>query len=203
MLQRLPVYLNYLKSLPKDGAIHISATTIAQELRLNDVQVRKDLANVSDHGRPKIGYNVYELIKDLEYFLGYNDVETAVLVGAGNLGRALLSYEGFTEYGMNIIAAFDIDENIIGTAISGKQVLSMEKLGSVCSRMKIKIGIIAVGSKEAQSTCDMLVRYGVLAIWNFAPVHLHVPEQVMVKNESLSCSLAILTNHLVEKMSVV
>lgn len=201
-LQRMPLYLSYLKSLPKDGTVHISATGIANDLKLNDVQVRKDLAQVSDGGRPKIGYITEDLMKDIEHCLGYDNVDTAILIGAGNLGRALLAYDGFSEYGMDIVTAFDVDETIIGTTICGKQVLPMDKLPSVCKRMKIKIGIITVDSQEAQKVCDLLVSNEVLAIWNFAPVHLHVPDHVLVQNENMVNSLAILSNHMVEKLRI-
>lgn len=199
-LQRMPLYLSYLKSLPGDDAVHISATVMANDLKLNDVQVRKDLAQVSDGGRPKIGYIIKDLMKDIEHCLGYDNVDTAILIGAGNLGRALLAYDGFSEYGMDIVTAFDVDEAIIGTMVCGKQILPMEKLSSVCSRMKIKIGIITVDSKEAQEVCDLLVRNEVLAIWNFAPIHLHVPDHVLVQNENMVNSLAILSNHMAEKI---
>lgn len=200
-LQRIPMYMNYLKSLPKDGAANISATTIAEVLRLNDVQVRKDLAMVSEGGRPKIGYIIEDLISDIEHCLGYDNVDSAVLIGAGNLGRALLTYDGFSVYGLDIVAAFDVDESIIGSNIHGKKVLKLEKANSLCSRMKIKIGIITVGAVEAQKVCDLLVSSGVLAIWNFAPVRLNVPNHVLVHNENMASSLAILSKHLVEKLN--
>ena len=199
-LQRMPLYLSYLKSLPKDETVHISATVMANDLKLNDVQVRKDLAQVSDGGRPKIGYIIKDLMKDIEHCLGYDNVDSAILIGAGNLGRALLAYDGFSEYGMDIVTAFDVDENIIGTTMCGKQVLPMDKLPSVCKRMKIKIGIITVGSQEAQKVCDELVNNEVLAIWNFAPIHLNVPDHVLVQNENMVNSLAILSNHMAEKL---
>jgi redox-sensing transcriptional repressor len=199
-LQRLPLFLTYLKSLPKDGAANISATTIADALDLNDVQVRKDLASVSSGGRPKIGYITEDLIFDIEQFLGYDDVNSAVVIGAGNIGHALLSYNGFAEYGLDIIAAFDIDKSIIGTAINGKQVLPANKLKDLCSRMKVRIGIITVPGFEAQAVCDILVGVGVLAIWNFTSVHLNVPDNVLVQNENMACSLAVLSKHLTEKL---
>jgi redox-sensing transcriptional repressor len=198
----MPLYLSYLKSLPKDDTVHISATVMANDLKLNDVQVRKDLAQVSDGGRPKIGYIIEDLMKDIEHCLGYDNVDTAILIGAGNLGRALLAYDGFSEYGMDIVTAFDVDETIIGTTMCGKQVLPMDKLPSVCKRMKIKIGIITVDSQEAQNVCDVLVNNEVLAIWNFAPVHLNVPDHVLVQNENMVNSLAILSNHMAERLSI-
>lgn len=188
-LRRLPLYLNYLKSLPKDSTLNISATAIAEALSLNDVQVRKDLALISSGGRPKIGYVTGNLITDIEEFLGYDDSGSAVIVGAGNLGRALLSYEGFKEYGIDIVAAFDTKCSIIGTPINGKQIFPAVKLADLCRRMKIKLGIITVPPQEAQKVCHDLVNGGVSAIWNFAPVHLNVPENILVKNENLACSL--------------
>ncbi len=200
-LQRMPLYLNYLKALPKGRATNISATTIAEDLRLNDVQVRKDLAMVGQGGRPKIGYVVKDLVSDIEHCLGYNNIDSTVLVGVGNLGRTLLTYEGLSEYGLDIVVAFDADESIVGSTIYGKQVLPVNKLQSICSRMKIKMGIIAVGAGEAQGVCDLLVKSGVLAIWNFAPVRLLVPDHVLVQNENMTSSLAVLSNHLVERLN--
>ena len=199
-LQRLPLYLNYLRSLPKGKSENISATAIADALRLGDVQVRKDLALVSSGGRPKVGYVTRELTSAIENFLGYHDVETAVLVGAGDLGHSLLSYDGFSGYGLEIAAAFDRDPALVGTTIAGKRVLSMEKLVDLCCRMQIHMGIIAVPGGEAQAVCDTLVSSGVLAIWNFAPVRLDVPEDVLVRNEDLAGSLAVLAKRLAERI---
>ena len=200
-LQRLPLYLNYLRSLPKGKSENISATAIADALRLGDVQVRKDLALVSSGGRPKVGYVTRELTSDIETFLGYHDVETAVLVGAGDLGHSLLSYDGFSGYGLEIAAAFDRDPALVGTTIAGKRVLSMEKLVDLCCRMQIHMGIIAVPGGEAHAVCDTLVSSGVLAIWNFAPVRLDVPEDVLVRNEDLAGSLAVLAKRLAERIN--
>lgn len=201
-LRRLPMYLNYLKSLPAEHSLNISATMIAEALRLNDVQVRKDLALVSTGGRPKIGYITKNLIFDIENFLGYDNADSAVLAGAGDLGRALLSYEGFSKYGLNIVAAFDVDDKLIGTAINGKKVLSSDKLKDLCSRMKVRIGIIAVPAPHAQEICNLMVESGILAIWNFAPVHLSVPEHIIVQNEDMAFSLARLSKNLSEKLCV-
>lgn len=200
-LQRLPTYLSYLKSLPGSGEDSISATAIAERLELGEVQVRKDLALVSNRGRPKIGYIRSELIADLEKFLGYNDVSSAVLVGAGQLGKALLSYDGFRSYGINIVAAFDISPSIIQSVYYDKQIFHLSKLENLCKRFKIHIGIITVPAKEAQEICDLLVKIGIKAIWNFAPVHLQVPEGILVQNENMAASLAVLSNHLSERFT--
>lgn len=198
-LERLPLYLSYLKALPKDSPDNISATIIAGALKLNHVQVRKDLAAVSSSGKPKIGYITEALIKEIEQFLGYDDTDDAVIVGAGKLGRALLDYDGFKGYGLNILAAFDIDESLVRTEANGKPVLPMDKLKDLCQRLKVHIGIITVPAKHAQEVCDILADCGILAIWNFAPVNLVVPDHILVQNENMASSLAILSNHLKEK----
>ena len=198
-LQRLPLYLNFLKQ--RDPLSNVSATIIAQALSLNDVQVRKDLASISQRGRPKIGYITKELINDIEQFLGYDNTQNAVIVGAGNLGRALLSYDGFEKQGLDIVAAFDMDNNKLGEMINGKQVMDISKLYNLCQRMKIRLGIITVPAFAAQEVCDRLVEAGVLGIWNFSPVHLNVPENVLVQNENMAFSLAMLSKHLSEKLT--
>ena len=197
-LQRLPMYLSYIKGLPEDAPKNISATTIAEALQLNDVQVRKDLASVSSSGKPKVGYNVKDLIAELEAFLGYNDIDNAVIVGAGSLGKALLNYSGFKAYGLNIIAAFDLCEE--PTEFQGKTVFPIAQLESFCRKVNIHIGIITVPASSAQEICDLLVNSGIRAIWNFAPVHLVVPDGILVQNENMASSLALLSNHLREEM---
>ena len=197
-LQRLPMYLSYIQGLPEDAPKNISATTIAEALQLNDVQVRKDLASVSSSGKPKVGYNVKDLIAELEAFLGYNDIDNAVIVGAGSLGKALLNYSGFKAYGLNIIAAFDLCEE--PTAFQGKTVFPIAQLGSFCRKVNVHIGIITVPASSAQEICDLLVESGIRAIWNFAPVHLVVPDGILVQNENMASSLALLSNHLREQM---
>jgi redox-sensing transcriptional repressor len=200
-LHRMPYYLQKLRELKNEGVEVVSAPKIAQMLNLNEVQVRKDFAAVSDSkGKPKAGFSVLELISQMEELLGFNNTDDAVLVGVGSLGHAFLAYKGFEEYGLNIVAAFDLNPEFIGREISGKIVLSADKISEMCLRMGIHIGIITVPEEQAQKVCDQLVAGGVLAIWNFAPVHLSVPENVLVKNENLAASLAVLSKHLKEKM---
>ena len=199
-LKRLPTYLSYLKALPSEASANISATALAAGLHMGEVQVRKDLALVSDGGRPKIGYNREHLIADIENFLGYGNSNDAVLIGAGKLGRALLGYGGFAEYGLNIVAAFDANDTLIGTTNGGKPIMHLSRLGEVCQRYKIKIGIITVPAEYAQGVCDLLIENGILAIWNFAPKHLNVPDGILVQNETMAASLALLCKHLNERM---
>lgn len=198
-LQRLPYYLNFLKSQKAKKQSNTSASMIAEGLRLNQVQVRKDLAAVSSGGRPKTGYGTEDLISDIEQFLGYNNTHDAILIGAGNLGRSLLSYKGFEECGMKIVAAFDIDEHVAGTEAGGHPIFPMEKLEDLAGRLKVKIGIIAVPAESAQEVCDLLVGSGILAIWNFAPVYLDAPEDILIQNENMAASLAVLSKHVEEK----
>ncbi len=199
VLKRLPGYLAYLKSLSGEGSTYISATALANALGMGEVQVRKDLAMVSDGGRPKVGYLRESLIDDIEQFLGYDYTNAAVLIGAGKLGLALLGYSGFDAYGLNILAAFDAKPSVTETQ-SGKPVLPMEKLESFCKANKVCMGIITVPAQHAQSVCEKLIASGIKAIWNFAPTHLDVPENILVQNEDMATSLAVLSMHLQAQM---
>lgn len=198
-IKRMPVYLQYLKKLRTDGIQVIAAPAIAVSLNLNEIQVRKDFAAVStSKGKPKAGFIVQDLIENMEEFLGYHKVDNAVLVGVGSLGRALLSYKGFMEYGLNIVAAFDKNSSIVGSEICGKKVLPDHKLSEMCRRLNIHIGIITVPEEQAQVVCDQLVAGGIHAIWNFAPTHIYTPKEILVKNENMAASLALLLKHLKE-----
>ncbi len=199
VLKRLPVYLAYLKSLPVSAPAYISATAIANALGMGDVQVRKDLAMVSNGGRPKVGYCRESLADDLEQFLGYDNSDDSVLIGAGKLGLALLGYSGFEEYGLNILAAFDVAPTV-EQSDNGKPVFPMEMLESYCRANKVRMGIIAVPASCAQNACDRLVASGIKAIWNFAPIHLEVPDHILVQNENMAASLAVLSMHLRAQM---
>ncbi len=200
-LKRLPLYLNYLKSLDRERTKIIASPAIAKALSLNEVQVRKDLAAIKSGGRPRTGYLLEKLIADLDTYLGYGNVNDAVLVGVGHLGRALLSYKGFDQYGLNIVVGFDTDEKVIGTDAGGIKILHLEKMVSLCRRMHVNIGIITVPSPEAQEVCNRMIEGGILAIWNFAPVKLTVPEHILVHNEDMASSLAVLSKHLKKKIS--
>lgn len=202
-LKRLPNYLNYLKSLPEDSSVNISATMIANALKMGEVQVRKDLAAVSNSGKPKIGYVTVDLIDELEDFLGYKDTNNAVIIGAGRLGKALLEYDGFKNYGLNIVAAFDNSEKEVGVTALGKTVFPLSKFQNLCTRMNIKIGIITVPAQEAQSVCEIMIKNGILAIWNFAPTHLNVPANILVQSENMATSLSILSGHLAQNLNKV
>jgi redox-sensing transcriptional repressor len=188
---RLPIYLKYLTSLD-DSVVYVSSSQIAKALGLGDVQVKKDLGSISGKGKPKIGYEKAVLIEDLKQFITKNHQTKVVLVGVGKLGNALLDYDGFRKFGLSIATAFDSDPNKIGKSEQNKSILPVDELGRYCKENGVEIGIIAVPAKFAQSVCDVLIENGVKAIWNFAPVKLAIPENVILKQEDLSLSLAYL-----------
>ena len=189
VLKRLPGYLAYLKSLQDQEYPYISATALANALGMGEVQVRKDLASVSDGGRPKVGYLRETLIDDIEQFLGYDNTTDAVLIGAGKLGQALMGYKGFQEYGLNVLAAFDINP-LKDHTDEGKPILHIDHLEQFCRAHKVLMGIITVPDSQAQEACDKLIACGIKAIWNFAPVHLEVPANILVQSENMATSLA-------------
>lgn len=194
-LKRLPQYLRIIKDKKNEDVKNISSTEIATVLRLNPIQVRKDLALVSRaDGKPGVGFNIEELIQDLEEILNLNNTTDAVIVGAGKLGQALLNYKGF-EKNLNILMAFDNDKN----KCDNKKIFYIDKMEKQISENNIQIGIITVPKENAQDVCDIMVKSGIKAIWNFAPINLKVPENIAVKNEDLSTSLVILLKKLKEK----
>ena len=199
VLRRLPGYLAYLKNMPEGCPTHISATALANALGMGEVQVRKDLAMVSDGGRPKIGYHRESLIDDIEQFLGYDNTTDAVLIGAGKLGQALMGYKGFDEYGLNILAAFDVNPKVEVTE-EGKSVYHISKLESYCRKHKVLMGIITVPGEHAQAAADQLIASGIKAIWSFAPAHLEVPPHILVQYENMATSFAVLSMHLQAQM---
>lgn len=194
-LGRLPHYLQLLRELPLDEVPFISATVIAKKLSLGEVQVRKDLNAVSGEGKPKVGYKTIDLIKCIEAHLGQGDMTNAVLVGAGKLGKALLEFDDFEDYGVKIVAAFDCNETSIRYSRS-IEIMPMKDFNDFCNRNNVKIGIITVGAGSAQEVCNRMIQSGITAIWNFAPCNLEVPDGILLKQERLALSLAYLNNKL-------
>ncbi len=192
-LQRLPVYLNYLKSLDtREG--YVSSGAIARALNMGEVLVRKDLAYTSAEGKTRVGYKLVELISALEDYLGCKDRKNAVIVGAGGLGSALLAYGGFSNYGIDVVAAFDNDSSKIGAEIAGKPVLDFNDAQNDINRLDVKLAVICVPSAHAQDVADALIDCGVKKILNFAPALLKVPGSVTVRNVDLAANLAILSS---------
>ena len=201
-LSRLPLYYSLVSRLQTEGVSYVSSALIAQHLNLNSVLVRKDLARVSSvEGKPRTGFEVTQLLKDMINYLGYNKLDEAILVGVGSMGRILLTNSKFEKFGLNIVVGFDKDPYLCGLQLEGKHILPMEKMESLVQRMGIRIDIITVPDDQAQDVCDQMVKCGIKAIWNFAFVPLKVPEDVLVKNENLPSSLAVLSHQLAQSMA--
>jgi redox-sensing transcriptional repressor len=193
--QRLPQYLNYLYAIDHEEVKYISSTTIAKGLNLGEVQVRKDLQLVAKNGKPKIGYETKELIERLEKYLGYDKIIDVIIVGCGKLGQALLAYKGFIDRGINICAGFDINETKIGMH-EDKEVYNMDNLKAYCEENNIKVAIVAVPKENAQAITDLLIECGINKIWNFSPIRLSVPENIVIQNEDLASELAIFAKNI-------
>jgi redox-sensing transcriptional repressor len=201
-LQRYPIYLKYFKQLAEEGVEDISSPKIAKELGYSEEQIRKDLQAVSDEaGRPKKGRNIHQLIDTLESFLGYRDSTSAVVIGTGHLGGALLNYPNFEEMGLTILAGFDVDPSKIGSKIGGKEIFALDKLPNLLPRLNAHIVIVTVPAQAAQGVVDLAVKSGALAIWNFAPTHINVPEGIVIETVNLASSLAVLSHRLNSELS--
>lgn len=193
-LERYPMYLKFLIFIKKNGVVNISSSIIAREMKCSEEQVRKDFQAISKNaGKCHLGRNVDEMIRDLKDFLGYNKTAEAVLIGVGNLGKALLHYSGFASYGLKILAAFDVKEDIVGTNINGTPVYDISDLKDQIALLNVKTAILVTPASAAQETVDLLVQSGITAIWNFVSIHLQVPDNIIIENVDLAASLAKLT----------
>ncbi|MDR1074158.1 MAG: redox-sensing transcriptional repressor Rex [Treponema sp.] len=199
VFNRMAQYARRLRGMKAEGCVTVSSVALADALSLNPSLVKKDLSfAIVNEGKPKVGYNIDELIEDIENFLGYNNTKDAILVGVGKLGQALMGYHGFEKYGLNIVAGFDIDEKILSKEIDGKKILPTGKLESAVKKLNIKMSVLTTPYEEAQAAADALVRAGIRAIWNFTPAHIKTPDDVAVKNEDMAVSLAVLSQQLKE-----
>ncbi|MFP4510207.1 MAG: redox-sensing transcriptional repressor Rex [Spirochaetota bacterium] len=192
-IKRLPSYLHIVEAALRDGKEYISGTVIADELELEPIQVRKDLATTGVVGTPRRGFPVRQLIDCINSFLRWNQETNAVLVGAGNLGTALIGYGEFRKHGLNIIAAFDPDKKKAGSVINGVQVYSLNQMRDRVQASGVQLAILTVPGEHAQAVCDLLVQSGINAIWNFTNIKLKVPEHVIVQKEDLSSGYAVLS----------
>lgn len=200
LLMRLPFYLNYLRSLPEE-TVNVSATTISKAMGLGEVQVRKDLSEASPAGRSRTGRSREKLIRDLTNYLYFETAINSIVIGAGKLGQALMDYNGFAEFGVNIAAGFDIVPPIHNHTEAGAPIYSMTKLEAFCRNYNVKIAVLTVPEKAAQRTCDALVACGIRAIWNFTPVYLNVPPHVLVESVDLAASFFTLKDRLRQEIA--
>ena len=192
-IRRLPTYLHKLNEMRKDGVEIVATPELARYMSLEAIVVRKDLAATGVTGQPGVGYKVTELIDAIRAFLSWDNTSEAVLIGTGSLGSAILGYEGFEEYGLRIVAAFDSAPEKIGTYVHGREVIDIKRLTELTRRMRIRMGIICVPPTHAQNVANALVAGGVWGIWNFANVALKVPENVVVQREVIAGGLAVLS----------
>ena len=197
-ISRLNLYLRLLKDLFKENEdITVSSKRLAEELGINPNQVRKDLSYFGQFGRRGIGYKAKDLIKDISEILGLNKKWNICLCGLGNLGSALLSYKGFKEEGLNVVAIFEKDTRKIGNILEKIKVFSVDEMDKIIKSKNIEIAILAVPVDVAQETVDRLINAGIKTILNFAPLKLSVPkEKVKLRNVDLSIELINLTQFL-------
>jgi len=195
-LRRLPVYLHLLRQMHDANIEFVSSTIIADKLKLESIQVRKDLSATGIVGKPKVGYGVEKLIYTIEDFLKWNKNINAVIVGIGSLGSALLGYDEFENSGINIMAAFDTDPNKIGSIIRNKQVYPLNKMAKYVEENDVIIGIITVPAEHAQTVCNIMIKADIAGIWNFTPATLEAPEHIVIKNQDPIRGLAELTYRL-------
>lgn len=192
-IKRLPSYLHVVEAAAREGRPYISGTVIADELELEPIQVRKDLAATGIIGKPRIGFPVQDLIEAINSFLDWNRVHNAVLVGAGHLGTALMGYAEFPRHGMHIVAAFDPDPAKVGTTINGVPIFDLNDLTRQIQTKNVDLAILTVPSPHAQAVADLLVDCGIQAIWNFTNVKIKVPDHIVVQKEDLSSGYAVLS----------
>lgn len=197
-LRRLLIYYRHLKSAVEKGAEYVSSNDLGWAADTTPEQVRKDLSFLPGQGlgRSRVGYPAHKLAAVIEDYLGLLNDKYMVLVGVGNLGRALALFEGFQQHGMRIIVMFDNDPDKVGTKVGEIKVLPVEKLTNLVERMMIRIGIITTPADAAQSVADAMVAGGIKAIWNFTTVRLNVPTGVMVQNVDLSLDLLMLSQYI-------
>jgi len=195
-IKRMPSYLQLLRVLQAQGQEYVSGTVLATVHNFEPVLVRKDLAFTGAVGQPRRGFRILELIAAIERFLGWDNQTKAVLAGVGSLGTALLGYPGFQDLGLRFVGAFDIDRKKIGSWIYGRKVQPLAQLTPFVRRGEILLGVLTVPATAAQETAELMVRAGIKGIWNFTPVKLQLPEDIVSQKEDLAEGLAVLSHRL-------
>ena len=195
-LRRLPWYLAYLKLLKDKGEEYVSSTQISKEINVDASQIAKDLSFINISGKTRVGYEVDSLVTVLEDFLGFTSSHRAFILGAGSLGAALLHDNGLDQFGLQIIAAFDVSPAKIGTVINGIPVYDVRDLAKYSKSLDVNIGIMTVPVDKAQSVDDQVIESGMKAIWNYTPFRISVPKHIVVQNTSIYAHLAVMFNRL-------
>lgn len=195
-LRRLPWYLSNVKLLKQRGERFVSTTQISKEINIDASQIAKDLSYVNISGRTRVGYEVDTLIAVLEDFLGFTRMHKAFLFGVGSLGGALLRDSGLNHFGLKIVAAFDVDPQLVGTSLNGIPIYHSDDFEELRTRYEVNIGVLTVPIGIAQRITDKMVAGGIKAVWNFTPFRIRVPENIVVQNTSLYAHLALMFNRL-------
>lgn len=195
-VRRLPWYLAYVSLLRARGVEYVSSTQIAKMINVDASMIAKDLSRLNIKGKTRIGYEVAQLEHELQEFLGFKVRHNAVIAGVGSLGKSLIQDSGLANYGMRIVAGFDIDPALEGTAICGVPVYGLDRLDEQVRTCNAAIGIITVPVDHAQEVADRLVKAGVRALWNFTPFRITAPEHVVIQNTSIYAHLAVMYNRL-------
>jgi redox-sensing transcriptional repressor len=186
---RLSLYLRCLENWRRDGVETVSSRQIAATLGIQDAQVRKDLTPLGSLGQPGVGYRVAPLVAAIRQALGIDRTWVAVLVGVGNLARALLRYQGFRQQGFHIAALFDSDASKVSQRVEGLEVLALGELPRKVRQSGAELGIITVPAEAAQGVADLLVEAGIRGVLNFAPAVLRLPAAVRLVNVDLTIQL--------------
>ncbi len=195
-LRRLPWYLSNVKLLKQRGERYVSSTQISKEINVDASQIAKDLSYVNISGRTRVGYEVDTLIAVLEDFLGFTNLHKAFLFGVGSLGGALLHDSGLRHFGLEIVAAFDVNPALVGTKLNGISIFHTDEFPRKMKEYDVHIGVLTVPIEIAQQITDYMVEGGIKAVWNFTPFRIRVPENIVVQNTSLYAHLAVMFNRL-------
>lgn len=195
-LRRLPWYLSYVKLMKEKGEKFVSSTQISREINIDASQIAKDLSYVDISGRTRVGYQVDAMIKVLEDYLGFTDMHQAFLFGVGSLGGALLRDSGLHHFGLEIVAAFDVNPALVGSQINGIPIFHTDDFEAKMKEYRIQIGVLTVPINIAQEITGIMVAGGIKAVWNFTPYRIRVPQHIVVQNTSLYAHLAVMFNRL-------
>ena len=195
-LRRLPWYLSVCRLLKQRGEQFVSSTRLSKETSIVASQIAKDLSCVNIVGRTRVGYDIDNLLEVLESFLGFTKMHKAFLFGAGKLGSALLNDTGLKQFGLEVVAAFDTNPRVVGSNVAGIPVFHINELEAKMKRYDVRIGILTVPIDRAQEVADKMVVWGIKAIWNFTPLRIRVPDDIVVQNTSLYAHLSLMFNRL-------